>query len=116
MLRHFSTNFIHGHVTGVLTNCSFNIAANLLPPNSTDGAEFLFRSKQPLRFSKHPSPSVESVASLPYSQKPANGLYPELDKYSPHTQNLRYILKLYFHLCLGLPINLPFRFYEQIFE
>jgi hypothetical protein len=45
--------------------------------------------------------------SLPYSQEPAAGLYPEPDESGPHHPvSLRLILLLSSHLRLGLPNGL----------
>jgi hypothetical protein len=70
----------------------------------THGAERFLRSCQLCRDSRTSQRFMEPEGSLPPSQEPSTGPYPEPDgSNSPHPIPLRLILILSTHLRLGLP-------------
>jgi hypothetical protein len=69
----------------------------------TYGAEPYLRSRQLCSHSRTSQHLLEPDGSLPCSQEPSTGLYPEPDKYSPyHPISLRYILILSINLCTSV--------------
>jgi hypothetical protein len=58
---------------------------------------------------------MEPEGSLPYSEEPSTGIYPEPHQTSPYHPILKSILTLFTHLRLGLPSGLfPFGFPPNI--
>jgi hypothetical protein len=75
----------------------------------TYGAEPFLRSRQLCSHSGTSQHFIEPEGSLPCSQQPSTGPYPESDQSSPippHPMSLRSILILSTHLRLGLPSGL----------
>jgi hypothetical protein len=77
------------HVSGIL--------------NEFPGAESSFGSRQSLSYSRTSQHFMESEGSLPCSQEPSTGPYPEPDQSSPYRRS---ILTLSSHLRLGFPSGL----------
>jgi hypothetical protein len=82
------------------------------------GAEPFLRSRQLCSYSRTSQHFMELERSLPCSQEPSTGPYPEQDQSNPiHTipSYLRSILILFTHLRLGLPCDLfPYGFPTNI--
>jgi hypothetical protein len=75
----------------------------------THGTEPFLRIRELCSYSRAPQHSMEPEGSLPCSQEPSTGPYPEPDRSSPYhpiLSLLRSILILSTHLRLGLPSGL----------
>jgi hypothetical protein len=89
--------------------CLRKLQQLLLTHSLTHGAEPFLRSSQLCTYSRTSQHFMEPVGSLPCSQEPSTGPYPEPDQFNPSqplSLSLRPILYFQTHLILCLPSDL----------
>jgi hypothetical protein len=91
----FSTYFRHSYGGGKFKST-----------HQLHGAEAFLRSRQLCSYSRSSQNFMEPEGSLPCSQEPSTGPYPQPDGFSSHHPILRSILVISTHLRLGLPSGL----------
>jgi hypothetical protein len=83
------------------------------PINSLYGTDSFLRSQQSLIQSKNSQRCMETEGSLPCSQEPATGLYPESDESGPSLHLIS--LRLHFNIIIHQRLSLPSGFFPSGF-